>query len=165
MPEYNNLLWLDRYGDSLFAWTSAKTRPPQTLYDLLTLCFNTIPIRESLLRRRSLTSGFMRTQNLTASPCIVLVLMNIDFNSMNSAFFAALAHQAPPQRRISHDEAPTMVAVPNSQSLSQPHSHSLLNGNGNNGSRPTSGTGFGMPMSRLGGGSGTTSSRKKARLE
>ena len=85
---------------------------------------------------------------------------------MYSAFFSVPAHQAPPQRRISHDEAPTMVALPtNSQSLSQPHSHSLLNGNGNNGSRPTSGTGFGMPMSRLGGGSGATGSRKKARLE
>ena len=84
---------------------------------------------------------------------------------MSSAFFSVPAHQAPPQRRISHDDAPTMVAVPNSQSLSQPHSHSLLNGNGNNGSRPTSGAGFGMPMSRLGGGSGTTGSRKKSRLE
>ncbi|KAF8467437.1 kinase-like domain-containing protein [Gautieria morchelliformis] len=148
MPEYNNMLRLDRYGDSLFAWTSAKTRSPQTLYDLLTRLFQYDP-----------------DTRITAKEALAHKWFHEDPKPNRNAFFTVLAHQAPPQRRISHDEAPTMVAVPNSQSLSQPHSHSLLNGNGNNGSRPTSGTGFGMPMSRLGGGSGTTSSRKKARLE
>ena len=43
MPEYNNMLRLDRSNDSLFAWISAKIRPPQTLYDLLSKLFRYNP--------------------------------------------------------------------------------------------------------------------------
>ena len=43
MPEYNNMLRLDRYTDTLFGWTSAKIRPPQVLYDLLANLFQYNP--------------------------------------------------------------------------------------------------------------------------
>ncbi|KAF8589635.1 kinase-like protein [Ramaria rubella] len=147
MPEYNNMLRLDRYSDTLATWTSQRIRLSQA-HDLLMHLFKYNP-----------------EARITAKDALEHKWFHEEPKPNRNAFYTIPSHQAPPQRRISHDEAPTMVAVPNTQSLSQPHSHSLLNGNGNNGSRPTSGTGFGMPMSRLGGGSGATGSRKKARLE
>ena len=167
MPEYNNILRLDRYGDSLFAWISGKIRSPQTLHDLLTRLFQYNPDTRTTAQEALAHKWFHedpKPHRKSVFPS--LSLSSILSTRMYSAFFSVPAHQAPPQRRISHDEAPIMVALPtNSQSLSQPYSHSLLNGNGNNGSRPTSGTAFGMPMSRLGGGSGATGSRQKAQLE
>ncbi|GJJ06905.1 hypothetical protein Clacol_001101 [Clathrus columnatus] len=138
MPEFNNILRLDKYPDTLYNWLNSRTRSPQ-LYDLLTRLFKYNPDKR-ITAKDSLDHRWFHEE---PRPHLKYV---------------------PPQRRISHDEAPTMVAMPNSQSLSQPQSHSLLNGNGNNNSRPTSGTTFGMPMSRLAS-SGATGSRKKARLE
>ncbi|KIJ57267.1 hypothetical protein M422DRAFT_148636 [Sphaerobolus stellatus SS14] len=147
MPEHSHYMRLDRYNNNLYNWTNQRIRSHQA-YDLLTKLFIYNP-----------------DKRITAKQALEHKWFQDEPKPNRNAFYAIPAHQAPPQRRISHDEAPTMVAVPNSQSLSQPQSHTLLNGNGNNGSRPASGTGFGMPMSRLGGATGATGARKKQRLE
>jgi len=147
MPEYEQMRRLDKFPNALMSWASPKVRGPVG-FDLLTRLFKYDP-----------------DKRITAKEALAHKWFQEDPKPNRNAFYSIPVHQAPPQRRISHDDAPNMVAVPNSQTFSQPQSHSLLNGNGNNASRPASGTGFGMPMSRLGGGSTATGSRKKPRLE
>lgn len=42
MPEYNNMLRLDKYPDSLYSWLNSRIRSPQA-YDLLTRLFKFNP--------------------------------------------------------------------------------------------------------------------------
>jgi len=160
MPEYSSFLLLDRYSNNLQNWTNRYVRSHQP-YDLLTKLFiynpdKRITAKDTLDHKWFQDEPKPNRKSVEPIHCFLSLLMHC----FTSAFFTLPVNQVPPRRRISHDEAPTMVTVPNTQSQSQ--SHSLMNANGN--SRSASGTGFGMPLARLGGASGTTGTRKKQRL-
>ncbi|KDQ15487.1 hypothetical protein BOTBODRAFT_44117 [Botryobasidium botryosum FD-172 SS1] len=123
MPEYANMLRLDRYNYVLPAWVNQRLHAPAG-FDLIAKLFDYNP-----------------TTRITAQEALAHKWFTQDPKPTHNAFLTTPPHQPYPLRRVTNDEAPTMVA-----------------------SRPASSGSFafrGLPANP-GAGSG---GRKKARLE
>ncbi|KAK1225327.1 cyclin-dependent protein kinase [Marasmius sp. AFHP31] len=108
MPEYNNMKRLDRFPCRLHDWCQSRIRSA-TGYDLLRQLFSYDPDRR-----------------LTAKVALQHPWFKEDPLPTWNAFESAGAHQIPPHRRITQDDAPSMMPVP-AQNNSHPH---LLGGGG-----------------------------------
>ena len=94
---------------------------------------------------------------------------NILIHLSSSAFQTVTPQQIPPYRRITQDEAPSMMPVPQNNSHQGNHGHVAIPFAGQPHSKPGSSASFasvsGGPYGGQGsGGNGHGSSRKKARL-
>ncbi|KAG7097558.1 hypothetical protein E1B28_004895 [Marasmius oreades] len=108
MPEYNNMKRLDRYPSRLHEWCQTRIRSQQG-YDLLRQLFSYDPDRR-LTAKEALQHPWFHEEPLPTW----------------NAFQSAGSHQIPPHRRITQDDAPSMMPVP-AQNNSHPH---LLGGGG-----------------------------------
>ncbi|KAI0940614.1 cyclin-dependent protein kinase [Taiwanofungus camphoratus] len=157
LPEYLNMKRLDVYSNRLAEWCQSRIRSKEG-YELLRQLFAYDP-----------------DNRLTAKEALQHRWFQEDPKPTQNAFQSLPSHQIPPHRRITHDDAPSMVPLPtaNSQAqaqiaqvqaqaqahLSQQLSHSH--------SHPQSGKpGSVASFASLSGGAGGVGSgaRKKARL-
>ncbi|KAJ7273196.1 kinase-like domain-containing protein [Mycena rebaudengoi] len=134
MLEYQNMKRLDPYTNRLFDWCQSRIRS-QSGYDLLRQLFAYDP-----------------DSRLTAKEALQHKWFHEDpFPTWNA--FQAAPQQIPPHRRITQDEAPSMVppAAPfTSHTQSKPGSSASMSG--------------GVPYVVPSGGNGSGNSRKKARM-
>ncbi|KDQ63965.1 hypothetical protein JAAARDRAFT_27636 [Jaapia argillacea MUCL 33604] len=137
MPEYNNMKRLDHFQNHLQEWCNSRIRSSSG-FDFLRQLFaydpeNRLPCREALQHK-----WFQDEPKPTAN-----------------AFQTLAAHQIPPHRRITQDDAPSMMPMPQVQ----PHPQ----GSG----KPGSSASFASMTQLSGGGGGgyqTSGGRKKARM-
>ncbi|KAJ7837013.1 kinase-like domain-containing protein [Mycena olivaceomarginata] len=115
MIEYQNMKRLDPYTNRLYEWCQTRVRSPSG-YDLLRQLFAYDP-----------------DNRLTAKEALQHKWFHEDPYPTWNAFQAA-QQQMPPHRRITQDEAPSMVPLPaapfNSQTQSKPGSSASMSGGG-----------------------------------
>ncbi|KAJ7702294.1 kinase-like domain-containing protein [Mycena rosella] len=152
MVEYQNMKRLDPYSNRLHDWCHTRVRS-QNGYDLLRQLFaydpdNRLSAKEALQHKWFHEDPYPTWKWV---PFCVLVLKPTDFYSA----FQAAPQQIPPHRRITQDEAPSMVPLPaapfNSHTQSKPGSSASLSGGGP----------YVVPSGGNGGGG---NGRKKARM-
>ncbi|KAF8184869.1 kinase-like domain-containing protein [Mycena galopus ATCC 62051] len=135
MIEYQNMKRLDPYTNHLYEWCQTRVRTPNG-YDLLRKLFAYDP-----------------DDRLTAKQAVKHEWFNEDPKPTWNAFQAS-PQQIPPHRRITQDEAPSMVPLPaapfNSHTQSKPGSSASLSGGG--------------PYVVQSGGNGGNGQRKKQRM-
>jgi cyclin-dependent kinase 8/11 len=154
MPEYQNMQRLDPFSNRLSDWCQSRIRSSQG-YELLRQLFAYDP-----------------DQRLTAREALHHKWFEEDPKPVHNAFQSVPAHQIPPHRRITQDEAPSMIALPSQQAQNQlaPHappfqSHSKPGSSASFASLSGGAVG-GYGQAGVGsgnGGSGNGVSRKKAR--
>ncbi|RDB20045.1 Serine/threonine-protein kinase ssn3 [Hypsizygus marmoreus] len=132
MPEYQNMKRLDPFSNRLSDWCQSRIRTPSG-YELLRELFAYDP-----------------DNRLTAKDALQHKWFYEDPKPTWNAFQSVPAHQIPPHRRITQDEAPSMMPQP-AQNTSHQASFASLSGGG--------------PYGQATGGNGTHApSRKKARM-
>lgn len=94
MPEYQNMRRLDTYQNHLSDWCSSRLRAPRG-YDLLCQLFAYDP-----------------DKRLTAKEALSHKWFYEDPLPTPNVFAGVPSHHMPPPRRITHDDAPSMMAVP-----------------------------------------------------
>lgn len=114
MPEYQNMKRLDTYPNRLAEWCQTRIRSQQG-YDLIRQLFAYDP-----------------DKRLTAKEALAHKWFQEDLRPTRNVFFPVSAHHLPPQRRITQDEAPSMMGMPaptQAQTLSQvPPGHGQAQG-------------------------------------
>ncbi|KAJ8592714.1 kinase-like protein [Rhizopogon salebrosus TDB-379] len=162
MPEYQNMKRLDTYQNRLAEWCQSRIRSHQG-YELLRQLFAYDP-----------------DKRLTAKEALGHKWFQEDPRPTRNVFQCVLAHHLPPQRRITQDEAPSMMGMPaptQAQTQSQvPPAHVQAQGQhlsqqsqvnlsqqSKSGSTASFGSVSGGPVGSFSGGQGG-SSRKKARI-
>ncbi|KAF9533610.1 CMGC/CDK/CDK8 protein kinase [Crepidotus variabilis] len=105
MPEYHSMKRLDYFTNRLSDWCQSRLRSPQG-YDLLRRLFIYDPERR-----------------LNAKDALQHKWFHEDPKPTWNAFASVSTHQIPPHRRISQDEAPSMVPIPQHASLQGAHGH------------------------------------------
>ncbi|TFK47017.1 kinase-like protein [Heliocybe sulcata] len=136
MPEYANMKRLDRFDNRLQDWCHSRVRA-QSGYDFLKHLFAYDPDRRLTAKEAMQHKWFQEDPKPTAN-----------------AFQSVATHQIPPHRRITQDDAPSMMPVP------QPQGHLQAS------AKPGSSASFAASMSQSAGGYGVSSAttRKKARM-
>lgn len=103
-PEYQSMKRLDPYQNRLAEWCQSRIRSPHG-HDLLRQLF-----------------AFDPDKRLTAKDALTHKWFQEDPRPTWNVFQYIPVHQLPPQRRITQDEAPSMMGVPApTQAQSQPH--------------------------------------------
>ncbi|KAF8978800.1 kinase-like domain-containing protein [Cyathus striatus] len=141
MPEYTNMKRLDHFTYRLQEWCLSRVRSPLG-YDLLKQLFAYNPDNRLTARQALFHKWFQEEPK----PCW-------------NAFAPIPTHQIPPHRRITQDEAPSMM--PLASALQQPGQQGQGGGQGQGGKGSSGFTGAG---GYTGGGYGSGGARKKARL-
>ncbi|KAG6834753.1 hypothetical protein H0H93_007604, partial [Arthromyces matolae] len=137
MPEYQNMKRLDPFTDRLHDWTQSRIRAPNA-YDLLRRLFAYDP-----------------DKRLTAREALMHKWFHEEPKPTKNVFHSIPSSQIPPHRRITQDEAPSMMPVAAAAAPLNTTSHQhQLGGNGNyNGqtqmqtqthSKPASSASFGI---------------------
>lgn len=140
MPEYQNMKRLDRFENRLHDWCQTRVRTPSG-YDFLRQLFAYDPDRRLSAKEAMLHKWFQEEPKPTAN-----------------AFQSVSTHQIPPHRRITQDDAPSMMPMPQ-PSQAQGHLHPSA--------KPGSSTSFASLTQSAGGVSyqvSSASARKKARM-
>ncbi|KAF8334843.1 CMGC/CDK/CDK8 protein kinase [Amanita rubescens] len=156
MSEYQNMKRLDPYPNRLHEWCQSRLRSPLA-YDLLRLLFVYNP-----------------DNRLTAKEALRHKWFSEDPKPTRNAFFGVPHSQLPPQRRITQDDAPSMMPHP-TQNTSHQGGHNVMAGAGaqppfgpsQSQSKPSSAASFASLGGSVpyGAGQGTSGhARKKARL-
>ncbi|EGN94969.1 hypothetical protein SERLA73DRAFT_113692 [Serpula lacrymans var. lacrymans S7.3] len=101
MPEYQNMKRLDPYQNRLAEWCHSRIRSPQG-YELLRQLFAYDP-----------------DNRLTAKEAIQHKWFQEEPKPTWNAFHYVSQHQLPPQRRITQDEAPSMIGLTQTQAQAQ----------------------------------------------
>jgi cyclin-dependent kinase 8/11 len=169
MPEYQNMKRLDPFSNRLHDWCQSRIRMPGG-YDFLRQLFAYDPDSRLTAKEALQHKWFQEDPKPTWKYVLVYPLNHnsIQIISFCSAFQSVPAHQIPPHRRITQDEAPSMMAIP-AQHTS--HQGGLHGGQpfAQSQSKPGSTSSFGSlsggaAYGQATGGNGTRgSSRKKAR--
>jgi len=94
MPEYQNLRRLDTSSPHLFEWCQSRMKSQQG-YEFLRALFHYNPDRR-LTTKEALRHAWFREEP----------------KPTRDAFWGLPTHQLPPQRRITQDEAPSMIPIP-----------------------------------------------------
>ncbi|KAJ7461039.1 kinase-like domain-containing protein [Mycena galericulata] len=136
MVEYQNMKRLDPYTNRLQDWCSNRVRGSPNGYDLLRQLFAYDP-----------------DNRLTAKEALQHKWFHEDpYPTWNA--FQGTPQQIPPHRRITQDEAPSMVPLPaapfNSQTQSKPGSSASMSGGGPYPSGGNGGGGNGRKKARMG---------------
>lgn len=193
MPEYANMKRLDlfvpvsvaelctaidghlyRYSNRLMEWCTSRMKSPQG-YDFLRQTFLYDPDKRltayDALKHKWFQEDPVPTQKYVLrvdGVCLMLTLHTC------SAFQSLQSHSAPPHRRITHDDAPSMMPLPtqaqatqnvaqaqgvHGMSLSHSMSAKSMSGRGSAGS-----VGTGVGTGGAGGNAGSGRTRKKARV-
>ncbi|OJT01823.1 Serine/threonine-protein kinase ssn3 [Trametes pubescens] len=151
LPEYQNMRRLDPYTNRLIEWCQSRIRPHGT--DLLAQLFAYDP-----------------DKRLTAAEALQHKWFQEEPRPTRNAFDSLPSHQIPPHRRITHDDAPSMMPVAAAgsqvqaqvsqvQATAQAHLSQLSHSHSNH-----SKVGSAASFASLSAGGNGTGSRKKARL-
>ncbi|KAL1946429.1 hypothetical protein VTO73DRAFT_15556 [Trametes versicolor] len=151
LPEYQNMKRLDVYQTRLTEWCQSRIRPHGT--DLLAQLFAYDP-----------------DKRLTAAEALQHKWFQEEPRPTRNAFDSLPSHQIPPHRRITHDDAPSMMPVAAAgsqvqaqvsqvQATAQAHLSQLSHSHSNH-----SKVGSAASFASLSAGGNGTGSRKKARL-
>ncbi|KII94569.1 hypothetical protein PLICRDRAFT_184140 [Plicaturopsis crispa FD-325 SS-3] len=137
MPEYQSMKRLDLFQNRLAEWCQSRVRSAQG-YDLLKQLFAYDP-----------------DNRLTAKEALSHKWFHEDPKPTWNAFESVPKHQIPPHRRITQDEAPSMITQSQSQAQqrvqSKPGSAASFTGTGGYGGQAASGSGaHGRKKARLG---------------
>ncbi|KAG2013013.1 CMGC/MAPK protein kinase [Coprinopsis cinerea AmutBmut pab1-1] len=152
MPEYRNMKLLDHFSNRLSDWCHSRIRSPQG-YDLLRQLFAYDP-----------------DNRLTADQAVQHKWFHEDPLPTWNAFQSLAQHQIPPCRRITQDEAPSMMPMATQQNTQQAMGGGHIAGAGAPFSKPGSTASFaslsgGGPYAQSQSGTGGhTHTRKKARM-
>ncbi|KAF8806041.1 kinase-like protein [Phlegmacium glaucopus] len=151
MPEYQNMKRLDLFTNRLSDWCQSRIRSPLG-YDLLKQLFTYDP-----------------ESRLTAKEALQHKWFHEDPKPTWDAFQTVTPHQIPPFRRITQDEAPSMMPLPQNNSHQGNHGHvgiTFAQSHSKPGSSASfaSVSGGGPYGGQASGGNGHAPTRKKARL-
>lgn len=170
MPEYQNMKRLDPFSNRLYDWCQSRIRTPGG-YDLLRHLFAYDP-DSRLTAKEALQHKWFHEDPKPTWKCVYFPHVNdqvqlYTHSFLYSAFQSIPAPQIPPHRRITQDEAPSMMPVPAQNTSHQGNHHGQPF---QSQSKPTSTSSFGSlsgggVYGQATGGNGThvPSSRKKAR--
>ncbi|KAF8638096.1 hypothetical protein AX17_002457 [Amanita inopinata Kibby_2008] len=128
MSEYQNMKRLDHYPNRLHDWCQSRLRAPLA-YDLLRQLF-----------------AYNPDKRLTAREALHHRWFTEDPKPTRNAFYGLPHSQIPPQRRITHDDAPSMMPHPAQNTSHQGGAHNVLPGAqqafGQSHSKPSSAASF-----------------------
>lgn len=120
MPEYQNMKRLDPFSNRLFDWCQSRIRTPGG-YDFLRQLFAYDP-DSRLTAKEAIQHKWFHEDPKPTWKCVFTTPSKLGNSYFSfSAFQSVPAHQIPPHRRITQDEAPSMM--PPAQNTSHQGGH------------------------------------------